>query len=410
MNSVSDRWLKLAGLLTEQKEEDGPIKDLHVFDFDDTLGVTTSPTLVAAVEYNGGDPEDPESYTPIKDLRNRVGAIVKGLKTPKQAKVDSPGLSGDEVKSDDELDDSQAIVLDTEQYRDWKEKYIPSGDHVRLVINPNIGKDIRRAGQKMFQQGKTGEIHVADFSPSSSIGTSVVPIKQMLNILANAENSGDDTAVVTARKGKTDLDALGGGKVPATNAADIKDFVSQETGVSPDVVYGAADFSPTDPASGKRDLIIQLASDENVDNIHFYDDDPENAKRVAQLCDDAPELSGKELDIYNYEFAKGENPSKPTFHCTIGESRSRKLTEKRIRSIVRKVLAEQGCMSELDLEEAESRSYKGKEYSASKGSISALKKHGWSLKKAVKAGDFDWADDPYAAAKAAYIVGKGKAE
>ena len=262
----------------------------------------------------------------------------------------------------------------------------------------------------MFQQGKTGEIHVADFSPSSSIGTSVIPIKQMLNILANAENSGDDTAVVTARKGKTDLDALGGGKVPATNAADIKDFVSQEAGVSPDVVYGAADFSPTDPASGKRDLIIKLASDEDVDNIHFYDDDPENAKRVAQLCDDAPELTGKELDIYNYEFAKGENPTKPTFQCTIGESKSRKLTERRIRRIVRKVLAEQGCMSELDLEEAESRSYKGKEYSASKGSISALKKHGWSLKKAVKAGDFDWADDPYAAAKAAYIVGKGKAE
>ncbi len=133
MNSVSDRWLKLAGLLAEQKEKGGPIKDLHVFDFDDTLGVTTSPTLVAAVEYNGGDPEDPESYTPIKDLRNRVGTVVKGLKTPKQAKVDSPGLSGDEVKSDDELDDSQAIVLDTEQYRDWKEKYIPSGEHVRPV-------------------------------------------------------------------------------------------------------------------------------------------------------------------------------------------------------------------------------------------------------------------------------------
>jgi hypothetical protein len=410
MNDVSSRWLKLAGILSEQKAEPKKSKDLHVFDFDDTLGVTTSPTLVAAVEYNGGDPEDPDSYIPIKDLKSRVGSIVKGLKTPKQADVDSPGLSGDEVRSNDELDDSQAIVLDTEQYRDWKEKYIPSGDHVRLVINPNIGKDIRRAGQKMFQQGKTGEIHVADFSPSSTIGTSVMPIKQMLSVLAQAESSGDDTAVVTARKGKTDLDALGGGKIPATNASDIEDFVSKEAGVAPDVVYGAADFSPTDPASGKRDLIIQLASDEDIENIHFYDDDPENAKRVAQMCTDAPELAGKELDIYNYEFAKGANPSKPTFQCTIGESKSRKLTERRIRKIVRSVLAEQCSTREQDLEEAETRSYKGKEYTASKGSVSALKKHGWSLKKAVEAGDFDWADDPYAAAKAAYIVGKGKAE
>lgn len=525
MNFELNRWMRLAGIISEQDSASGPMKDLHVFDFDDTLGVTTSPTLVAAVEYNGGDPDDPESYTPIKDLQRRVGSVVKGVKLPDEAEVKSPGLRGDRVKSTDNLDDSQAIVLDTEQYRDWKEKYIPSGNHVRLVINPNIDQQIRAAGRKMSQSGTTGEIHVADFSPSSTIGASVRPIKQMLKTLANAEAAGDETAVVTARKGKTDLDALGGGKVAATNAADISGFVSDQVGVKPDEVLGAADFNPTDPASAKRDLVIKLASDPSIDNISFYDDDPENARRVAQICDDAPELTGKELDIYNYEFAKGKNPTKPTFSCTIGEGKMKKkisesqlrkgirslireveipladaekewdllplsdyeqridyeddedsdwqvdqerddlagrdeawpdpndnedswrseeeyrgsVSEQKIRHLVRSMVreAQQGAKSKptkqawgkptpsekkvekkrdreagkkaaTDLEEAETRDYKGQEYKSSAGSLSALKKHDWSVEKAVKAGDFDWADDPYAAAQAALIVGRGE--
>ena len=59
-------------------------------------------------------------------------------------------------------------------------------------------------------------------------------------------------------------------------------------------------------------------------------------------------------------------------------------------------------------ESAKTRSYKGKKYTASAGSLASLKKHDFSTKKAVEAGDFDWADDPYAAAQAAYIVAKGK--
>ena len=61
-----------------------------------------------------------------------------------------------------------------------------------------------------------------------------------------------------------------------------------------------------------------------------------------------------------------------------------------------------------EADSAETREYKGKKYTASAGSLAALKKHKYSTKKAVKAGDFDWAEDPYAAAQAAYIVAKGK--
>jgi hypothetical protein len=52
--------------------------------------------------------------------------------------------------------------------------------------------------------------------------------------------------------------------------------------------------------------------------------------------------------------------------------------------------------------------YGGKTYGASPGSLSALKKSDSSAKKAVKAGKFSWADDPYAAAQAAHIVATGE--
>lgn len=335
MSIITERWCALAGIITEQDDLLRDKRDLHVFDFDDTLGVTDSPTLVAAVEYNGGDPNDPESYVPVKDLGDRVGAKVKGIKLPKNSDFQFSGLSGNEVRSNNKLDDAQAIVLDTEQYRDWKEKYIPSGDHERLVVAPDIDAQIKSAGKRMSDMGATGEIHVADFSPSSTIGTNVQPIDSMLDVFAAAESEGDATAVVTARKGETDLDSLGGGKIPATNASDIQDFLASEIGSNADIVYGAADFNPTDPATGKKDLIQRLAVKDDIDNVHFYDDDPENAKRVEQLCND-PELAGTEIDIYNYEYAKGVKPTTPTASCTVGM----KMSESQIRSLIRKTLLE----------------------------------------------------------------------
>ena len=67
-----------------------------------------------------------------------------------------------------------------------------------------------------------------------------------------------------------------------------------------------------------------------------------------------------------------------------------------------------GPVKEADSEGTETRKYKGKTYTASAGSLAALKKHKMDVSKAVDSGDFDWADEPYAAAQAAYIVATGK--
>lgn len=54
------------------------------------------------------------------------------------------------------------------------------------------------------------------------------------------------------------------------------------------------------------------------------------------------------------------------------------------------------------------KSYKGKKYQASAGSVAAIKKSGGSAEKAVASGKFDWASNPYAAAQAAHIAALGE--
>lgn len=68
----------------------------------------------------------------------------------------------------------------------------------------------------------------------------------------------------------------------------------------------------------------------------------------------------------------------------------------------------QFIMEVLEEQKRVTGSYGGKTYGASPGSLSALKKSDSSAKKAVKAGKFSWADDPYAAAQAAHIVATGE--
>lgn len=99
-----------------------------------------------------------------------------------------------------------------------------------------------------------------------------------------------------------------------------------------------------------------------------------------------------------------------------------RITESQLRRIIREelrrtMLNEKSCMDEneqCEIDEAEgsttSREYGGKEYKASRGSLSALRKSKGSKGRAVKAGKFAWAEEPYAAARAAEIVATGKAK
>jgi len=286
----------LTSLLFEENVED----ELHVFDFDDTLGVTDSPTFIAAVEFTGGDPEDPSSYIPITNLADRVTASTGDLGAPSDIGFTSGGITGNKVSGESPIiDGAEVIMVDTAQYRDWDNKYIRPAGHAKIVVGGDIEGKIKKAARAMAKDGRTGEIHVRDFSPSSTLGA-VKPISTTLQRLKDVESQGGNTAVVTARKGETDLDAFGGAKIPAQNSKDIENFVRDQTGAVPDDVFGAADISNAGPEN-KRKLVKWLIAKNNPEEVHFYDDDPGNVAAVAQLCNDE-DVEGLELNLYGGEF------------------------------------------------------------------------------------------------------------
>ena len=319
---ILERWCKLAGIITEEEKKG---KELHVFDFDDTLGVTKSATLHVAFDYNGGDVNNPESYKPITDLTDRIGG-----KTASAANFTTDGITGDKLTTGaDYLRGGQVVALDTDQYKHWKAGYMGKfEDPTKQVTYPdgNIEELLKKAAAKM--NGKPGEIHAIDFTPSSSLGD-VEPIDATLAKLSKEDGEGDVTAVVTARKGQTDMGTFGGGKVPAKNVEDIKDFLGDEIGMHPDYVFGAADFG-NNVADKKREIIrdIVAGQDGKISDIFFYDDDKKNTDAVTKLKDDdTEELQGHNLNIFNYEFAHGASPEKPSFRTKIG----RKKNENRMR-------------------------------------------------------------------------------
>lgn len=88
------------------------------------------------------------------------------------------------------------------------------------------------------------------------------------------------------------------------------------------------------------------------------------------------------------------------------------MTMESLRRIIREVLIERkaskGKKTSSKDGAIQKKKYSGKEYASSAGSVASIKKHGNSVEKAVKSGDFDWSDNPYAAAQAAHIVATGK--
>ena len=62
----------------------------------------------------------------------------------------------------------------------------------------------------------------------------------------------------------------------------------------------------------------------------------------------------------------------------------------------------------LKEQKTKSKKYAGKKHKASAGSVSAIKKSDDSAGEAVKAGKFDWASSPFAAAQSAHIVATGE--
>lgn len=243
-------------------------KQVHVFDFDDTLGVTDNPNGV--MPYLDGQPL---------------------LKSEEDAKkwLQQNGLSGDLLAP------KNGPAIQKVEKRGGFAVYLSSSGLAK--IQSKLPRDKQKV-TGVNEPSPEGESLLIDFTPSSFVDQkSTKPIGQTIDKLKKANSIGAKTAVMTARKGEGSGTNFSGEKVPNTNSTDIKDFLSK---------MGAEPNSGVIGVSGqnKGNAIKQKFDSMNPEELHFYDDLSKNTSEVDNAL-----ANDKDKEVYIYgpgEFAHGQ--------------------------------------------------------------------------------------------------------
>ena len=264
--------------------QNAPIQNqLHVFDFDDTLGVTKNANGVML--YNHGVPahKTPED---VLDWLSKYGLSESDL---------IPGPDGQTIQFFDNLGGCAA--------------YVDSTKLAKLTGSKEFfDKDRRYSSGNGLPPNNIDQALYVDFTPSGYIDQeNTIAIGNVIKKLTDMEEKGADTMVLTARKG----DGVGinfkGEEVPITNKKDIEEFLkkhdSNPSTKPVDVVFGMGGILKGDKGKyiqqtmdnrAKRDIARELPKQirkkikrmgEWPDEIHFYDDAPQNTIAVANALD-----------------------------------------------------------------------------------------------------------------------------
>ena len=265
-------------------------KQLHVFDFDDTLGVTKNPNGVML--YKNGKPAH-KTEKDVLEWLSKYGISDSDL---------LPGPDGKKIQFFDNLggcaayvDSAKLAALTKSDEFETKDKRYATGDKE----DPNWkGLPPENIDQALY----------IDFTPSGFIDLKTTkPIKNVIMKLGDMEDKGADTMIMTARKGTGEGVNFKGEKVPITNSKDIQDFLDNNGDDSSKTkVIGVIGGDKGEEI--KKEIVKKGSWPEE---IHFYDDAGQNTNAVEK------ELGGKvPAEVYIYgpgEFEKGEaNPNKPT--------------------------------------------------------------------------------------------------
>lgn len=247
-------------------------KQVHVFDFDDTLGLTTNANGIML--YKDGKPvhkTEEEAKTWMKSL----GVKDSDLLEPKITKIP-------------ERDNAYAIYVNSSALAKVQKAYAQQGV----------------TGVK--EVPKEGEAILIDFTPSASTNVDTTePIKSTINKLKQANSKGSETIVITARSATGKGKDFSGKDVSASNDKDMQKFLAAQGAEPTQGVMGVS-------GQNKGDAIINkfMKGDNPPEEIHFYDDLKKNTDQVKAA------VAGKvpaELFIYGPgEFAHNEaDPNKP---------------------------------------------------------------------------------------------------
>ena len=290
MNQAKLRWV-IRKLVMEAAAEAEPVpgdappeKQVHVFDFDDTLGLTTNSNGIML--YKDGVPAH-KSEKEVKDWMKSLGLSDRDLLPPRIASIP-------------ERDNGYAVYLTSSGLAN---------------VQKNFSKD-KQAVTGKSEPPSEGESILIDFTPSSFTDVKTTqPIDSTIDKLKAANSQGSKTIVITARTAAGKGKDFHGKTVDATNAKDMEQFLSDQGAPTTDGVMGV-----TGQDKGKEIIKKYVKPGQEPEEIHFYDDLKKNTDEVeAAVAEKVP----SELFVYGPgEFAHNQaDPNKPNKSFKKGEEK-----------------------------------------------------------------------------------------
>jgi len=355
-----------------------PGDEMHIFDFDDTLGEGFGPTLVAAAVMQDGVLKPITNFVDVLNGLN-IDALtpeeaenLEGFKHPAQQNT-MQIIRGRWFKSDGAvgLNGADVVTLDTAAFADFRSKFSKVSQNQNLPIPIQTGGVGRRdpnneidmvVGSKGFttmdgipkaiagMNGKPdGSVLIAyDFSPSMTLGDNIERYPATNNLALASQAEGEPIGVITARKGVSEFDSFSGQRPVAQNAKNMKDFLkagglnwnpnTNDGGLK--FVHGAADYSNSGGAQ-KAKLARSQWLKRPQKHLRFYDDDKGNALEMSSLCDDPDVLEkkrGGSINIYSRPHGGFKDSiGEPVYSCMI-EGKRVNLSERMFRKIIREAI------------------------------------------------------------------------
>lgn len=276
-------------LAANETPGDAPVdRQLHVFDFDDTLAVTKNANGVML--YRDGEPAH-KTEGEVLGWLSRYGISSKDL---------IPGPEGKEI-------------CFIEKLGGWA-AYVDSAKLASLTKSSDFVSPSKRysADKGNVPPAEAGEALYIDFTPSGFVDLETTePIMPVINKLIDAEDAGADTMVMTARPGSGVGRDFEGNAKKITNAKDIEAFLKKhdaDPSTNPvDIVMGV-----TGGEKGKHIMtkLGQYSPEDFPEEIHFYDDAEQNTRSVKKFVAGS---TPAELYIYGPgHFSHGEaDPENP---------------------------------------------------------------------------------------------------
>ena len=290
---------------------DADTKDqVHVFDFDDTLGITDNPNGIML--YKDGQPAHKDVNTSMQWVR--AAGLEKHLVPPKGK--------------------SSSIIMSTDPKRRGAIFYVDSSGLARVTKLKTVVYDPSKGEPNIPNQG---EVALIDFTPSSDVDLSTTkPIKSTIDKLKSLNSTGAKTAVMTARQGSGGATGLDGKTLNVTNEKDIQKFLASK-GAAPN--SGIVGVKGKDKGEEIEKKFISSQKDNPPKEIHFYDDSSNNTINVSRLGGKIP----SELYIYGPgHFSDGSvNPNTPNQSFSEKDANKKEDEKKRVSEVVRKMMREE---------------------------------------------------------------------